>query len=220
MERELSGRAQDASSAPATRRRVLKALLESPTPLDAAAVAARVGLHVATARFHLEKLERAALVRRSTRRAGVRGRPQVVFVAGPSAREEGAQRDLNDALATALGQDPDGGRARAIRAGEGWSEHFDTELSAASADAGSDALLGVLDRLGFDAESVDDGHRIALRACPFRDEARRNPDVVCSVHLGLLRGAARSLGHGPDDLSLHPFVQPELCTVHLSGDWS
>jgi predicted ArsR family transcriptional regulator len=191
-------------------------------------VSAQVGLHITTVRFHLEHLERSGLIRRSVERAGARGRPRVLFVAAPPARAEGAQRDLTDALASALAADPDGGRSRAIRAGEAWSEHFGVELAAAaSTEAGAAPLLDLLDRLGFDPELMPGGQSptdrpgrtIELHACPFRDEARRNPQVVCSVHLGLLRGAARTLGHEAGDTDLRPFVRPELCIVDLRGDW-
>lgn len=207
---------------PGVRRRVLDTLLASGTPVDAQAVAAEVGLHVTTARFHLENLERAGLIRRSVERSGTRGRPRVLFVAAPSAREEGAQRDLTDALASALADDADGGRGRAIRAGEAWAEQFEPELAAASAGAacpGAAPLVGILDRLGFDPERAG-GEAINLHACPFRDEARRNPSVVCAVHLGLLRGAARTLGRDPQEVGLRPFVGPELCVVDLPADWS
>lgn len=98
------------------RRRVLELLLASDDPLDAAAVAASIKLHVTTARFHLEQLEQAGLVRRLTERAGLRGRPRILFVASPVTRQADAQRELNQRLADALGEDADGGRGRAVRA--------------------------------------------------------------------------------------------------------
>jgi predicted ArsR family transcriptional regulator len=216
------------------RRRVLDTVLQSVGPIDAAGVAAQLGLHVTTVRFHLEQLERAALIRRSVERAGSRGRPRVLFAPAPSARGDGAQRDLTDALASALADDDDGGRSRAIRAGEAWSEQFRPGLTRAAAERGTTAsLVALFDTLGFDPQVADgspDGPETAmdgtpaltaieLHACPFRDEARRNPSVVCSVHLGLLRGAARTLGQDPDETGLRPFVQPELCVVDLDGDW-
>ena len=42
------------------RRRVLALLTESIGPLDVATVAAGIGLHVTTARFHLEQIGRAS----------------------------------------------------------------------------------------------------------------------------------------------------------------
>ncbi|MEB0002568.1 MULTISPECIES: helix-turn-helix transcriptional regulator [Cryobacterium] len=225
------------------RRRVLELIAGAREPVDAAAVAASIGLHVTTARFHLDQLEGAGLIRRAVDRTGIRGRPRILFTVNPAVREDGVQRLLSHALVGALAEDDDGGRARAIRAGERWSSAFDLEAresepGTGAAGGASDVgpLVHILDGLGFDpiAQSLEaspgqpaspsetdarDGMVVELRACPFRDEARHTPAVVCSLHLGLIRGIARSGGHDPDDVELRPFVLPELCEVRLRGDW-
>ena len=240
------------------RRQVLELLMGSATPLDAAAVAARIGLHVTTARFHLEQHENAGLIRRAVGRAGTRGRPRILFTAGPAAREDGSQHDLSRVLATALAEDADRGRARAIRAGETWAESYADELREGTS-RGLAPLMRILDRLGFDPtldepspesepgsepESVSGSETksesqpetesepssdpesaagvapvVSLLACPFRADARDAPEVICSVHLGLVRGVARELGHDPDQVGLRPFVRPELCLLHLGSEW-
>lgn len=218
---DADGRGSDdgrhAALASGVRRHVLDALAESGSPLDAAAIAEQVHLHVTTARFHLEQLEQAGLVRRRLERAGSRGRPRVLFQADPSTRADDAQRELSGALANALAEDEDDGRARAIRAGKQWSAEYADEIAAAT-DAGAEPLVRILERLGFDPETRPDGQAVDLHSCPFRAEARQNPSVVCSVHLGLIRGVVESLGHDADDSGLTPFVEPELCVVSLRGE--
>ena len=233
--------ARHAALASEPRRRALALLTESARPVDVGTVAAALGLHVTTARFHLEHLESVGLVERKVARAGQRGRPHVLFsaVAAPLPAES-AQQQLTQALAAVIGEDPDGGRARSVRAGEAWSERYAAATTAAMASgaaptpdpgvpaatgtipiaAGSAAdlvppLLRVLTEIGFEPEVRADEAAIALTACPFRAEARDNPDVVCSVHLGLMKGLARSLGHDAEGIRLEPFVQPRLCLVHL-----
>jgi len=219
------------------RRQVLELLMESPAALDTAAVSAQVGLHITTVRFHLEQLEGAGLIRRAVERAGTRGRPRILFTAGPIAREDEARHDLSQALAGALAEDADSGRARAIRAGEHWSASFAGELRG-NAGEGVAPLMRILDRLGFDpevAEPLADAQVadaqvaeaqtpttpvINLLACPFRADARQAPEVICSVHLGLIRGIAETLGHDPEGTELRPFVGPELCQVRLRGAWA
>ncbi|MCE7483367.1 helix-turn-helix domain-containing protein [Microbacterium profundi] len=219
MEQQERDRGRHAALASDMRRQVLALLLASDRPIDAVAVAGGIGLHVTTARFHLEQLERAGLVRRAVERAGQRGRPRILFIAAPGAREDGAQRELSEVLASALAEDADGGRARAIRAGEEWSSNYDDELPAMG-DRSAVPLVRLLERLGFDPQLKSPESMIDLHACPFRDEARRNPNVICSVHLGLIRGAARSLGHDAEDAGIRPFVAPELCVVDLLGGWA
>jgi predicted ArsR family transcriptional regulator len=224
--------ARYAALASEPRRRVLGVLTAAVEPLDAVTVAAGMGLHVTTARFHLEQLVTAGLAERRINRAGGRGRPQVLFSPAPEPLPgENAQQQLTQALATVIGEDDDGGRARSVRAGERWSAQY-----AAVAEAGGDPetvgraadgsradvvspLLRVLTEIGFEPELHAERATIALPACPFRAEARQNPDVVCSVHLGLLRGVARSFGRDSDGLGLRPFVQPHLCLVDLPAGW-
>ena len=213
------------------RRRALALLSDSVLPLEVGAVATALGLHVTTARFHLEQLEAAGLVERQVARAGQRGRPRVLFrAAAVPVPADRAQQQLTQALAAVIGEDADGGRARSVRAGERWSAQYEAvavaAATAADAPAGDTAsatpvpdlvppLLRVLTEIGFEPELRADENTIALPACPFRAEARANPDVVCSVHLGLMKGLARSLGHDATGIRLHPFVAPTLCLVHL-----
>jgi predicted ArsR family transcriptional regulator len=203
-----------------TRRRVLAVLEESPLPLDAAAIAERFGIHVTTARFHLEQLEDAGLVERVVQRGGQRGRPRVLFRAAPDAHTEDALRQLNSVLVDALAHDSDGGRSRARDAGERWSHAFADQADAGTDDA--DPLLRIFERLGFEPEERDERPEpaqrvIELRGCPFRDAAAEHPEVVCSAHRGLLDGTIERLGHDAGEATLLPFVEPELCLVQLRG---
>ena len=218
MESEERSPAWHAALASPIRRSVLEFLIDSGEPLDAAAVAARMNLHVTTARFHLDQLLAARLIQREPDRSGQRGRPRIRFTAVPASRG-GAQDQLGQALASALAEDDDGGRSRAIRAGEKWSEAFAGGL-AASTGAGAMPLVELLDQLEFAPELDPAGRSIALAACPFREAARDNPGVVCAVHLGLIQRVARTLGHDDSAVALRPFVGPHLCVVDLGTDWA
>ena len=206
-----------AALASPTRRRVLEFLIESATPLDAVAVAADLAMHVSTARFHLEQLEEAGLIQREVERIAQRGRPRVLVSVVPEPPDDLLEQ-LNRALVSVISADDDGGRARAIRAGENWSAAFRSEVTKPTEDA-IVPIVRLLTQLEFAPEADDTGREIALHACPFRDEARRNPGVVCSVHLGLLKGVARTLGRDDTSVGLRPFVHPELCMVDLGDDW-
>ena len=60
-----------------------------------------------------------------------------------------------------------------------------------------------------------DADVVLLRSCPLLESARENQDVICSVHLGLVRGARRTLGASDADPSLEPFAQRGACRLHL-----
>lgn len=218
MESDLRSPAWHAALASPVRRSVLAFLVDSGVPQHAAAVALEMDLHVTTARFHLDQLLAAKLIECAPDRSGQRGRPRVRFTAVSGGRGD-AHEQLSHALASVLAEDDDGGRARAIRAGEKWSEAFTGGLEA-STDEGAAPLVELLDQLEFAPEIDAAGRSIALLACPFREAARANPGVVCAVHLGLIQRAARTLGHVDSAVELRPFVGPHLCVVELGTEWT
>ena len=94
-----------------------------------------------------------------------------------------------------------------------------------------DRLVGLLDDMGFaplvgPAKEADEGGGsgpaasdstvIELHRCPFVEVAREYRDVVCGVHLGLLRGALGGLHAPPTSVRLEPFVRPDLCAATLA----
>ncbi len=71
--------------------------------------------------------------------------------------------------------------------------------------------------LGFDPESVvdDDGATIAFTRCPFRELAEANPDLVCSLHRGLVEGFAEARGDGRV-LEFHDLADRTPCQVEIA----
>ncbi|WP_344347126.1 helix-turn-helix transcriptional regulator [Catellatospora coxensis] len=206
----------------ASRRRVLEVLREAGTPQDATALAQATGLHPNTVRFHLKVLIDAGYVAQTSAHRSGRGRPQAVYTSVTPATGEGGYALLAEMLAGQL--DEADGAALAQRAGRRWLRH-----AAPTAPAGPVAQAGVtlddaaacavalITELGFDPVRTphDGAARIELHACPFLDVARRHPDVVCGVHLGLLRGTVDGLSPQAFDAELHPFVRPGVCAAEI-----
>lgn len=206
-----------AALASQSRRAVLELLGAAHEPMDAAAISEGIGLHITTVRFHLEQLERAGLIHREPSRGGQRGRPRVLFSMTPVARSDEGHRQLAEVLADALSSDPDGGRARAVAAGERWADASSDGLEPQPDGDVVAPLVAVLDRLGFEPalRGEGDDRVIDLLACPFRDTAAAHPEVVCSVHRGLIQRTVSTYGHDGDEAGLLPFVEPELCVIPL-----
>lgn len=212
------GGAQHVALASRTRREILELVTSSECPLDAATIAERMNLHVTTVRFHLDRLEAARLLTRTTEREGHRGRPRVVYSADTFPTDDNAaNRQLVEVLAEALSHDADGGKARGEEAGRRWAHSL---LANTPPDAETSPLMTVLSRIGFDPEppaatgELDD-QTIRLHACPFRAAASEYPDVVCSVHRGLVDGSLEHCGRKADDAILKPFVEPKVCVVEM-----
>lgn len=190
-----------------SRQQVLEVLAASSLPLDASAVAQQLGLHVTTARFHLEQLTAAGLTARRPGAEHRRGRPRMLYALAGTPRDEHAREQLIAALALAVSgtDDPTGA---AVRAGGQWA----TTLVRPDPNDPVPQLVELLERLGFDPEVGTSPAVIRLRACPFRDVARAHPDVVCSVHRGLIEGL---LDKTTSRASLLPFVEPDLCAITM-----
>jgi predicted ArsR family transcriptional regulator len=79
-----------------------------------------------------------------------------------------------------------------------------------------DALVEELDRLGFDPTVAGDdaSATVAFAHCPFRELAEANPDLVCSLHRGLIEGFVESVGGG-EVQAFRSLVDRDPCQVEL-----
>lgn len=197
------------------RRRLLRVLEDSPGPCDVETLASTVSLHPNTVRGHLDILQEAKLVVRSTRRRNTPGRPRIVYSRSSESDEATATgyRLLAEILAATVDAAAEDPAAAAERAGREWGSNLcrcDGGLAAGEALV---RMTGLLDDIGFRPQTSPDGDRtiIELTDCPFRDLARDRPEIICALHLGLMRGAAEGLGGGMEVERLQPFVEPSLC---------
>lgn len=187
--------------------------------MDVVTLAGHLGLRPNGVRRHLELLLRTTLISSVSAPTKGRGRPRLLYVAGPPAPPDRVGYPLlADMLAGVVGNLDDADAAE--REGRRWGRILvDRPGAAASADTDDEAatLIAMLDRLGFapEAAPTPSGLRLDLRRCPFLDTAKAHPGVVCSLHLGLMRGALAELGGALDTERLDPLVQPALCIAHL-----
>jgi predicted ArsR family transcriptional regulator len=206
-----------------SRGRVLDMLRTAGEPVGVQDIAERSGLHPNTARFHLDGLVDAGLAEREAEERSHPGRPRMVYRAAATDVSAG-QRSyrllaemLTSLVADALPQ-PD---QAAIATGEAWGRYL-AERPAPSqrvdAAEGARRLSIVLADAGFAPEVVDDPVNpvIRLRHCPFREIAEQHHDVVCSLHLGLMRGVLAEVRAPLKADRLEPFVEPSLCLAHLT----
>lgn len=209
------------SDVPAGGRRgeVLAQLRAADRPLSVTDVAQATGLHVNTARFHLDGLVNDGLAARTVEPRETPGRPRVLYTAHGAAPGPRSFAFLAEML-TGLVASLDSAGEVAAEAGRAWGRHL-VDRPAPSERVGeagaTDRLNRVLDAIGFQPESAptDAGVEVRLRHCPFREVAERHTDVVCALHLGLMRGALEELRAPLQAESLTPFVAPSLCVAQL-----
>lgn len=202
-----------------SRSRILEEL-RTGGPMDSRELGRRLGLHPNTIRSHTEQLMEARLVKAVSAPAAGRGRPRVLYEAADAPEgQEGGYRLLAQILASYVAS---GDRPQAVAedAGRAWGSYL-TERSKPFAQISADEAVGkvtqLFTELGFMAESTGQGdeRKILLHHCPFRQVAESNPEVVCSVHLGMLKGAIAEMGAPLQAWRLEPFVEPTLCIARL-----
>lgn len=207
------------------RTRLLDVLRREPD-LDATALAERLDLHVNTVRSHLAVLEDAGLVDVITEDRSRPGRPRrlhrAVEGAVPTAlADDRGYRFLAQILASYLGANVEDAAAEAEQAGAAWGRFVvDAPAPFATIDAEDavERLVHLLDEFGFEPHLVGgDGERpeVVLERCPFLDVARDHQEVVCSIHLGLMRGALDELEVDVEVEDLIPWARPDACVSHL-----
>lgn len=207
----------------ASRGRVLDALRAAPNPLTVADVAGTVGLHHNTVRFHLERLlEQGQVVLHGRDRSGG-GRPRLTYRAvDPSAqvREERNYRLLAEILTGFVADAVPEPSTGAMAAGFEWGGYLARRPKPHRSSSEREALeelLRVLTEVGFDPRLTNGhGREIALHHCPFREAAQAHQDVVCAVHLGLMKGLLSAVRAPVTAERLEPFVAPSLCMAYLS----
>ncbi len=206
------------------RSRIMALLRAVDDGLDVAGLADELDLHVNTVRTHLGLLEDVGLVVSAPQPRERAGRPRHVYRptdraahVGGAAGYQFLSRMLVGHVATA---DEDPGRA-SEQTGSAWGRWLVDEPAPGTVvepRVGIDQVVQLLDRFGFEPE-LDDTNparpRLLLRRCPFLDLARDHPEVVCALHLGLMRGALDVLDVDVVVEDLQPFVEPSLCVSNL-----
>jgi predicted ArsR family transcriptional regulator len=199
-----------------TRYAIYLELARSPRPLATADIAETLGLHVNTVRPHLERMRDVGLLDVQSDNRGAVGRPQHRYSLAADAPSLGLEPPTFALLARMLL------RAAAI-AGTGPEEAADAGREQGRSDGTRavgrpclDALVGELDRLGFDpaVAATDGGATVGFAHCPFRELAEANPDLVCSLHRGLVEGFVEMVGGG-EVVVFRTLVDRDPCQVEL-----
>ena len=207
-----------------SRLRLLEVIRAQPAGLSAADAGDEVGLHQSTARQHLEMLVEAGLVVREAEPRTVRGRPRVIYRKSgqTEAGVDGGYHLLAGILASMVESSVHRPASAAEAAGRAWGRSLverPRPLERLGRREAESRVVQILNQLGFEPEPAGGraGRRILLHRCPFLDLAIEHRAVICSAHLGLIKGALEELGLPADDATLEPLVTPTLCVTRLAS---
>jgi predicted ArsR family transcriptional regulator len=180
--------------------RVLQSLAKAPGPLTIADLSAESGGHPNRFRSQLEQLVAAGFVSMTTVAATRPGRPARAYEATVSGVQVALEQPtleiqgpLIEALADLLSTAPDP-TPTALALGNAWGRRL--------------PRMGLVDALAAQGFTPAEEHdRIVLRTCPMLDAARRHPQVVCTLHQGLIQALAGEAHR------LVPFSEPGACVI-------
>jgi predicted ArsR family transcriptional regulator len=200
-----------------SRTRLLSTLRGADRAMRVDELCAALGLSANAVRFQLARLVAEGAVRDEHLPATGPGRPAIAYRAVPeeAVDEAAAYRSLARVLGDALGSlaTP----AELAEVGERWARHH-RPVPAGRGDsraAALDRVVALLDDLGFAPELADGGRTVELHRCTYFRLAVEQPQVVCALHLGMVRGA---MGDQADDvgLDLTPVLDGSApCLLHV-----
>jgi predicted ArsR family transcriptional regulator len=210
-----------------TRYAIYLELARSPRPLVTAEIAETLGLHPNTVRPHLERMREVGLLDVTTDARGEVGRPQHRYSLAADAPSLGLEPPTMPVLARmvlSLAERLGAGADDAAEVGE--TEGRARAAAYVDAPSALEALVADLDRLGFDpivteggtgggADPDDVTAVVAFANCPFNDLARAHPDLVCSLHRGLVSGFVAEMGDA-EVAEFCPLAHRTPCQVSLA----
>jgi len=204
-----------------TRYAIYLELARSARPLSTSDIADTLGLHPNTVRPHLERMRDAGLLQIQIEiRSGV-GRPQHLYSLADDAPSLGLEPPTFPMLARMLLSLARRGALGGDEAAEIGREQGRADALLHADDASClEAVVTQLFSLGFDPAIAgsDDGETavIGFCHCPFRELAESFPELVCSLHQGMIEGMVEALGGAEVD-DFHPLVHREPCQVTISS---
>lgn len=204
-----------------SRAALLERLRNQPEPTTLTALTSATCLHANTVREHLDALVRRGLVRRHRAAPHGRGRPAWLYEttdANPGSTSS-EYAGLATTLAAAIHRGSSSPRADAVAAGTDWGHELAQDRGARPGTDSADAhrrVVDLLDDLGFAPEPDEARSTVRFTRCPLLEAAHRYPDVVCGVHLGIVRGALAEYGAASAGTDLLPFAEPGACLLRLT----
>lgn len=186
-------------------------------------VAKALGMHINTARGHLDELvDRDAVVAVPTAATG-RGRPSLIYsVRIPDNRAVAREYlTLIEVLAAQLAdQDSAEAKETALAVGRMWGTRMKQEgYSARDMQSAVTNLFQHLRQMGFDP-TVDQATEeagevnVTMHSCPFVLANHKPSMFLCMIHQGMLN---EFVGDDSVNLKLKPFDAPGCCTIAVTG---
>jgi predicted ArsR family transcriptional regulator len=182
-----------------TRHGIFRYVADAGRPVGVAELTSHFGLNHNAIRQHLAKLLDAEMVIEATLQGAGPGRPRLVYEIHPAAESRWGVIGPYERLSLFL--------AEIIRTGDmpvdvGRRAGQNLQTATSSPEDVIANMTDTMARLGFAPDIRRRGKRfdIVLETCPFASTALADPDIVCSLHLGVAEGLAEGTDVVVDEL--------------------
>jgi len=204
-----------------TSARIIAILRSADGPMDVSQISGRLGLHPTGVRRMLQQMEGQGLVSGKVARTRV-GRPPIHWSATAQAVAEAdlphSGWTMARSLAKAIPATPER-LSEVEQAGEEIGRELVDQIGSVS-ESEEDPVGSALAAMGFAPERDDDGNltRYRLQACPYAEAVRESPQVVCTLHKGVVKGVLERLRPGSRLSAFEPNpVEAAGCLVEITG---
>jgi len=203
---------------------VVKLLMETEQPLSVESVAQKIGVHINTARFHLEALVESGHAIRETEVRSQPGRRRVLYT-GKETKTPIDPTQGYRLLATILTAEIASGQpATAINmyeVGLEWGRYL-TSRPAPHVEVDEDEvgthIVSKLDEMGFLPEYVTDPEpSLIVHHCPFMEWARHAPHVVCQMNCGIVNGSLEVLRSQRRIVEVNMDLESDVCVARMGS---
>ncbi len=174
-----------------TRYQIYNWLRAQESPATIADIAEHFGLHQNTVRPHLDRLRDAGLVRLDASSQGTVGRPQHRYVAVDADLELHSTIESYPVFTQMLASLCCEARATPEQA-FCIGRDIGSDIGDRCPGNPTDVLVTQMRRLGFEPLAGDDC--VSFENCPLRELAETYPDLICSLHEGLVTGIVETRG--------------------------
>jgi predicted ArsR family transcriptional regulator len=174
-----------------TRYNIFRYVVDAVRPVGVAELTEHFALNHNAIRQHLNKLVEAELINEQTARSKMRGRPRLEYRVDPATESRWGVTGPYERLSLLLSE--------IVRSGDTPLEVGRRAGRRETSDPEADAVAELMARMavhGFEPTACREGSavEITLTRCPFVSTAVADPETVCSLHLGIARGIAETLG--------------------------
>ncbi len=197
------------------KQRILNLLRSTKDALNVEEIAASTMLSTSATRNYLELLVESNKVSKTFQDRCVVGRPKVLYraiISDSTPTFEASYQFLASIFVNYFSSALENGGEKAEIIGQEWGAFLVTKplpFQSFNYSQSLELLRKTFEEMGFSPQIQS--NEMSLLNCPFQDIAINNPEIICRLHLGMIKGALKAMGDTVQVSDLIPFTKDGIC---------